>query len=375
MKGHLRERGSPGHWAIVIDQVIDGERKRRWHSFRGTKREAQIECARLIGEHKAGTIAAPNKVTVGEFVDKFEVDWVDTPHLTTRSAERYRAALAHVRRHLGDRLLLKLQPTDLSGFYADLARDGLAPRTVKFVHVVLHRALGLAVVWKLLRDNPATVIKPPKAPARETEMLQPKEAGRLLERLRGKPLYLLASVALATGARRNELLALRWSDLDLDQGRLRIEQALEQSGGTIRVKEPKTRHGRRMISLPAETVAELRRHWKDQQERRLAMGRGRAADASPVFASPSGTWESPDAISHAWERQMEGLGMSSVTFHSLRHTHASTLIAAGVDILTISRRLGHGSPKVTLEVYGHLVAGGDDRAAEIVGAAFRSAKS
>jgi integrase len=226
------------------------------------------------------------------------------------------------------------------------------------------------VKWKLLQSNPAASTKPPKAPQRETSMLQPKEATRLLERLEGKPLHLLAALALATGARRNELLALRWQDVDLDGGRLRIEQALEQTGGEIRVKEPKTRHGRRTISLPAETVALLKKHWHEQQEQRLAAGLGKAPDASPVFASPAGAYLSPDALSHAWERQMEVFGLSTITLHSLRHTHASTLLAAGVGVVTVSRRLGHSSPRITLEVYGHVIAGTDDQAAAVAGAAF-----
>jgi integrase len=146
------------------------------------------------------------------------------------------------------------------------------------IHRVLHRALGQAKVWGIIRDNPAELVKPPRAPDQEAEMLQPDQAARLLDRLRGSrpPLYLLASLALGTGARRNELLALRWCDLDLAAARLTIEQALEQTTAHgIRVKGPKTRHGRRTISVSPHLVDELRQHWRDQQKRRLAAGLGR----------------------------------------------------------------------------------------------------
>lgn len=126
-------------------------------------------------------------------------------------------------------------------------------------------------------DNPAETEKPPKAPQHEAFMLQPKEAAALLQRLQGKPLHLFASLALATGARRNELLGLRWQDVDLDHARLTIHQALEQTkAGGIRVKPPKTAKGRRTMSLPPHAVAELRHHWREQQEQRLAMGMGKA---------------------------------------------------------------------------------------------------
>ena len=114
-------------------------------------------------------------------------------------------------------------------------------------------------------------------------MLQPSEAAGLLERLRGQPLYLIASLALGTGMRRNELLGLRWQDVDVAAGRLTVEQSLEQTATHgIRVKAPKTRHGRRTISLPAHLVTELRQRWREQQEQRLGMGLGKAPETAPV---------------------------------------------------------------------------------------------
>jgi integrase len=238
---------------------------------------------------------------------------------------------------------------------------------------VLHRALGQAKTWGIIRDNPTDLARPPKVPDRETEMLQPDQAAKLLEHLRGKPLYLIAALALATGMRRNEMLGLRWQDCDLEVGRLTVEQSLEQTPvHGIRVKGPKTKHGRRTISLPAHIVTELRAHWRAQQEQRLAIGLGKAPTDSPVLANQDGKFTTPSAINYAWRRQMQEIGMPAVLLHSLRHTHASTLIASGVDILTISRRLGHSSPTITLGVYGHLIHGADDRAAQIMEAVFGS---
>jgi integrase len=270
-------------------------------------------------------------------------------------------------------MLQKVHPADIAALYASLTREGLAARTTGMVHTALHRALGQAKNWGILRDNPADIAKPPKAPDRETPMLQPDQAAALLNRLRGKPLYLLASLALGTGMRRNEMLGLAWRHIDLDAGRLTIEQSLEQTATHgIRIKAPKTRHGRRTISLPAHLVTKLRQHWREQQEQRLAIGLGKAPESAPVFAVADGRHLSPNAITKAWPVAMAEIGMPKVTLHSLRHTHASMLINAGVDILTISRRLGHSSPTITLNVYGHLIHGGDDRAAQVMDAAFGS---
>jgi integrase len=370
MKGHIRER-SPGHWAIVIDvRDSTGKRKRRWQSFTGTKRQAQTECARPIAAQQDGARVDPSRISVAKFLDRFERDWVAL-HVSAHSAKRYQGALNHVRRHLGERPLQKLRPADIAALYATLSRSALAPGTTRLVHAVLHRALAQAKLWGIVQDNVADVVKPPKAPQRETEMLQPDQAAELLGRLRGRPLYMLASLALATGMRRNEMLALRWRDVDLDGSRLTVEQSLEQTPAHgLRTKSPKTTKGRRTISLPAHSVADLRTHWRAQQEQRLALGIGKSPADSPVLANWDGKFMSPSALNHAWRRQMREIGMSDVRLHSLRHTHASTLIAAGVDVLTVSRRLGHASPTITLNVYGHLVHGADDHAAQIMDAAF-----
>jgi integrase len=277
-----------------------------------------------------------------------------------------------IRRNLCDLQLQKLRPAGVAALYAALSRAGLAARTIGLVHAVLHRALAQAKIWGLVRDNAADVVKPPKASRQETPMLQPVQASELLERLHGHPLYMLASLALATGMRRNELLALRWQDVNLDAGRLTVERSLEQTAAHgVRAKSPKTTKGRRTISLPASTVAELRVHWREQQEQRLELGAGKSRPDSPVLATWDGKFMSPSAFAHAWRCQMRAVGMD-VKLHMLRHTHASMLIAAGVDILTISRRLGHASATITLNVYGHLIHGTDIRAAQVIDAALGS---
>src|SRR5919201_4976628 len=134
MKVRKHER-SPGHWAIIVDErdPATGTRKQRWHSFRGTEKEAEIERARLITELHSGAAVDPSKITVAAFLDRFERDWVAV-HVSAASAERYRDALGHVRQHLGGAQLQKVRPADIVEFYAALVRAGLAPRTIKLIH-------------------------------------------------------------------------------------------------------------------------------------------------------------------------------------------------------------------------------------------------
>ena len=186
--------------------------------------------------------------------------------------------------------------------------------------------------------------------------------------LRGTPLYPIVVVALYSGLRRGELLALRWQDIDFDAGHL-LEQALEETtrAGLV-FKAPKSRHGRGTVTLPPSTIAVLREHWKKQQEQRLMLGLGKAPANALVFANFDGAAYSPNLLSKQWRRAMKAVGLKA-TLHSLRHTHASTLIASGLDVMTISRRLGHGSAALTLNVYGHLFKP-DDRAAAIMETVF-----
>lgn len=226
-----------------------------------------------------------------------------------------------------------------------------------------------------MQQNAADHVSPPPVPSAELAVLSAAEARAILQKLSGRSIYSLASLALATGMRRGELCALRWQDVDFDRAKLRVEQSLEQTGVGLRFKAPKTRHGRRTIALPPSAVAELRAHRKAQQEQRLSRGMDKAAADALVFATWDGKPRSPNGLTKEWTVAMKPAGMPGVTLHSLRHTHASHLIAAGMDVLTVSRRLGHGSPNITLSVYGHLFSNTDDRAAQIIEAAFSASRT
>lgn len=208
--------------------------------------------------------------------------------------------------------------------------------------------------------------KPPAVEEKEIKILNGEEISDVLLKLDGHALFPIVSLALSTGMRRGELLALQWGDLDLDEGTLRVERSVEETKAGLRVKPPKTKRGRRNITLPLEAVARLRAHKVKQLEMRLTLGQGRASASTLVFSSVDGDMLSPDNLSRDWCRVSAAKKLPRVSFHALRHTHTSMLIAAGVDILTISRRLGHGKPSVTLDTYGHLIKGADRAAAEAI---------
>jgi integrase len=336
MASHIRRRGR-STFELKYDAGTDpltGKRRVRYQNFKGVKRDAKLELARLIAQEAAGEGVDPSKALLAEFLDRWERDWAAL-NVSAKTFERYSELLRrHVRPHLGHVRIQKLRPAALADLYAKLLREtGLAARTVGHVHRVTRRALGHAVQWGLITQNPADNVSPPPVQATEIQILRSDDIQTILERLRdrkGRLLYTIALVALATGIRRGELCALRWCDLDLDAGKLAVERSLEQTRQHgLRVKSPKTKHGRRTISLPAAGVAELRLHRKMQQELRLRLGQGRAPEDSLVFARWDGEIRDPDALSKEWAACMKQIGMPHISLHGLRHTHASQLLLPG----------------------------------------------
>jgi integrase len=387
MKGHIRRRGERS-WELKFDlgrDPISGKRKTHFRSFKGTKRKAETELTRLLAQANDGLYVDPSKETVAQFLDRWDRDWASA-NVGPKSLERYRQILRlNVVPYLGAMPIQRLRPVHLSELYAKLLRQGrrrkagdigagaasgLSARTVGHVHRVLHRALGHAVKWGIVRQNAAANVDAPRVELTEIEILREDDVKGLLEKLRGRSLFVIAAFGLASGMRRGEMLALRWRDVDFAAGKVRVERSLEQTkAGGLRFKAPKTKRGRRTISIAPSAMAELRAHRKAQQERWLALGLGKVRDDALVFATWNGEPRTPNALSKDWSETMAAMGFR-ITLHALRHTHASQLIAAGMDVVTISRRLGHASPTITLGVYGHLFSNTDDRAAEIMEAAF-----
>jgi integrase len=227
----------------------------------------------------------------------------------------------------------------------------------------------------LIPNNPARLAERPRLERTEIEILTETQVRDMLAKLRGRRIHLIAALALATGMRRGELLALRWRDVDLDGAMLAVARSLEQTKAGLRFKAPKTAHGRRAISLPASIVFELRALRRAQAAERLALGLGKEPDDALVLRQPGGDPILPNSLTTEWRRLVATLKLPRVSFHALRHTHASQLIASGMDVIAIARRLGHSTPAITLNVYGHMFGNSDDRAAAVFESAFGNSLS
>jgi integrase len=381
MTGHVRRRGERS-WELKFDVGTDvsGKRQIRYASFKGTKRDAAIELARLIAEQAAGNGVDPTKATVAEFLATWLSDWAKQ-NVSPLTFQHYEQIIRiYVLPHIGAVPIQKLRAQHLQSLYAGLGRDGglegksLSPRTVSSVHKLLRRALGHAQKWATITTSPVESVDAPAVPHSEVEILNEDQIAQLIKGTQGTEMGTLWSFLLGTGVRRSEGLALTWSDVDLDRSLVTIRASLEHlRTGQIRRKEPKTKAGRRSVTLSPWLIAELRVHRLRQQEQRLSLGMGRTPDDSPVFAQWDGSWRTPNSVSTAWSRLADELGFPGVTLHALRHTHVSQLIASGADVVTVSRRIGHGNPAVTLSVYSHMFGATDQKAADITEAMFRKA--
>jgi integrase len=349
--------------------------KRYTKSFQGTKRAAQTELRRLLKSADDGAHVAPDRITLADYLR----GWLDgDSDLSPKTLERYRQlAEQQIIPHLGSTLLQNLRPIQIKDWHAAMLKSGgmkgrkLSARTVGHAHRVLHCALERALRLEIVARNAASAVRAPKVEAGEVAILSPEQITDVLGRLDGHPLHPIVAFALGTGMRRGEICALAWEAVDLAAGVVRVERSLEETAEGLRFKPPKTRHGHRTINLPANVIEILGAHRRRQAELRMALGMGRPAPSDLVFSLPEGQPYPPDKLSRDWGNVVRAKKLPRVMFHAMRHSHASALIAAGLDVVTISRRLGHGSPAITLGVYAHVFGETDQAAARAIDAAMR----
>ena len=366
MKGHIRRRGR-GSWAVVVDEGRDetGKRRQRWHTVRGTKRDAERELTRILNSLHEGMYVEPSRISVAEFLKRWLVDGA-SGSVSGKTLERYTEIVnSNVVPSLGGYQLAKLQPLHIQTFYSAMlatgrrdGRGGLSPQTVLHIHRVLHRALQQAVRWQLLVRNPAAAVQTPSAPRSTVQVLDATETATLLRRAEGMRIHTPIVLAVSTGMRRGEIAALAWTEVDLDSrpASVRVIRSLEQTKGGLRFKVPKTAMGARTIPLPSFAATALRRHKSQQAAARLRLG-GAYDDQRLVCARPDGSPWPPEAITAAFRALVRHPGSSPVSFHGLRHTHATQLLVEGVNPKVVSERLGHTSVKTTLDLYSHVTPG------------------
>jgi integrase len=367
--------------------------KRYTKAFHGSISEARKELRRLLKSGDDGQHVAPDRITLAEWVAQWlalierkqEGDTQPTRRrglVNARSLERYGELLRlHVIPTLGQRKLQNILPSELDNLYMTLEKT-LAPRTVRHVHITLGTCLGAAVRKGLIVGSPTVRAEAPSLGDSEAgQVLEEAQLAALLNGFRNSTLFPLVSVAAFTGARRNEILALQWSDFDANKKTLTIRRSVEETKAHgRRTKEPKTKRGRRTITLDDGLVDLLRA----QRERHLRIAAGvpdgapvdlslaRLPEGALIFPSPAGgsfdfrRHRAPKGLSKEFRKHARKLGFPKLRLHDLRATHGTMLLDAGVPVHVVAARLGH-DPAVLLKNYAKRTQGADDRAAAVIG--------
>jgi integrase len=381
MPGSMRRRGE-NSWNLRVYAGRDTATGRKIsveRTVRGNKREASKVLAAMVAEVDRRPTTSVAKGTVAELCR----EWLDhaAPSFSPKTVETTRMYIEDpIVPVLGSLQVSKLTPSDLDRFYRELlevgrSRGPYAPATVRRVHGIIRRALSQGVRWGWIAHNPAIDASPPKVPMKELRPPDPDQVVRVfhLAQETDPELATFIMLAASSGARRGELLALRWSDINLDARRLSIERGVVRVGDDIIEQGTKTHQSRR-ISLDAGTIAALRAHQARMMDRAQTASSAIGPESFLFSRSIdcSSPWH-PDSTSRAFRQVCQKAGVADVRLHDLRHYVATRLLAAGVDVRTVAGRLGHRNPSTTLNVYSHFVPETDQEAAETLGRIFEDA--
>jgi integrase len=264
------------------------------------------------------------------------------------------AARAAVRRFKAGRLPRPVSP-------------GLAPKTVRNIHVMLHRALADAVNWRYMTENPASHARPPKVSRQRSAVWTPEQLSAFLQQARADRFFALFLLATTTGMRRAELCGLRWTAVDLDAALLSVQESRVVVAGRAQGSDGKTDSAGRMIALDPDTIDALREWCKSQESERRFFGSGYPSTGL-VFTWQDGRPVHPDTIRERFARLAAAAGLPPIRFHDLRHSYATAALRAGVNPKIVSHRIGHSSSAFTLNLYSHVTPGMDRAAASEVAA-------
>ncbi len=378
MAGSLTKRGR-NVWLVQVflgrDQA--GKQIRHRHTVHGTKEEAQRYLTGFLRDRDLGRYAPPAKMTLDELLDK----WLKTvkPDLAPKTYEDYEGNLRrYFRGKLGPVRLDRLNSIQIQEALAEMAAQGLAPRTIQYSRRILGQALKQAVEWGLLQENPVSRTRPVKSRKKPPRrVLDEDETRRFLSAARQDRLGIVLELAVGTGMRPEEYLGLQWADVDLEARTVTVRhvliwrQQVDPGRPQWTLESPKTKSSIRTIIISPGLVEQLRSWMETQRERQES---GAWAASSFVFQTRAGSpiqrrnlanrhlvpvlraagiEEEPDAPQHR-----------RLTLYSLRHTHATMLLRAGVNPKVISERLGHTGITMTLDNYTHVMPSMQDLAAD-----------
>ena len=356
-EGSIYKRAD-GRWAASMTIRYEAGKLKRKTFYGKTRREVQEHLTKALRDKQQGMMPV---VGPAHTLEAFLIRWLEDvvkPGVRVTSYVRYRQVVRdHLVPELGNKQLAKLGPEDAQALYAKKLGQGYAPRTVQYMHVMLHLALKYAVRWNLVPRNVTDVVNAPRIPRRDARVLTVEQAQRLLAAARGDRMEALFVLALTSGMREGELLGLKWEDIDLTCGTLSVRRTVVQLPppyGWIE-SEPKSAQSRRSIKLAAMTISALHVHRARQLEQRVAAYEA-WEDHDLVFPTKNGRRMSPTTLRMCHFRPLlRRAGIPYIRFHDLRHGAATLLLSMGIHPKVVQELLGHSQISITMDTYSHVL--------------------
>jgi len=352
-----------GHGEGTIYQRKDGrwvasitlENRRRKTFYSKTRKEVQEKLRVALNEQKQGILSTGPQQTMKQFLEQW-LEEVHKPSIRIGTYKGYRGYLdKHILPALGHIPIQKLTPQHIQAFYSRKQQEGLSAKSVNNIHGMLHKALDHAVRWGLAPRNVCDAVSLPKQSRHETQPLTEKQARQLLVAARGHSLEGLLTLAVTTGMRSGELLALKWQDINFDTDSLHIRRSMGYISGKGYLEfEPKTSRSRRKIVLPSFVCEALKQHRTRQLEARLKAGT-RWQDHELVFCNIYGGYLDPAHLRQRFDKLLKDAGLPDVRFHDLRHSAATILLSMGVPAKVVQEILGHSQISMTMDIYSHVL--------------------
>lgn len=366
--GQLVQRGKTRFLLRIFlgRDAATGKRRYRNVSFQGNKTAAQKRLNSLLRDGDLGLLVEPARTTVDEYLNH----WLESAakvRVRSRTLQGYEELLdRYIRPELGKQRLSKLTPLEIQRAYASLLARKLSAKTVRHAHGVLRAALNQAVKWRLLVVNPALAVELPKVAKKEMKALSPEQAAKFLKHAAADPLGALFALALTTGMRPGEYLALQWKDVDVTKGVVVVCRTLvPNKDGGWDFAEPKTSQSGRSIPLPKTVTRALIEHRRSQAEQKLKAG-AKYQDHDLVFAGPKGhALQLRNLVNRHFKPILAAAKLrKEFRLYDLRHSCATLLLAQGEHPKVVSEKLGHASVTLALDTYSHVLPTMQQQAAE-----------